>query len=77
MIFVPFSAGRPSAPPQDVLTGFRVGDVAYGRPVQVAIGAKGALFVADDVGNTVWRVSAASNAPATHTASAEGEATAR
>jgi glucose/arabinose dehydrogenase len=57
VIFVPFSAGRPSGPPQDVLTGFRVGDVAYGRPVQVAIGKAGALFVADDVGNTLWRVS--------------------
>ena len=57
VIFVPFSGGRPSGPPVDVLTGFRVGDIAYGRPVQVAIGAKGALFVADDVGNTVWRVS--------------------
>jgi glucose/arabinose dehydrogenase len=57
VIFVPFSGGRPSGPPQDVLTGFRVGDVAYGRPVQVAIGKAGALFVADDVGNTVWRVS--------------------
>jgi glucose/arabinose dehydrogenase len=57
VIFVPFSGGRPSGPPQDVLTGFRVGDIAYGRPVQVAIGKAGALFVADDVGNTVWRVS--------------------
>jgi glucose/arabinose dehydrogenase len=57
VIFIPFSGGMPSGPPQDVLTGFRVGDVAHGRPVQVAIGAKGALFVADDVGNAVWRVS--------------------
>ena len=57
VIFVPFSGGRPSGPPVDILTGFRAGDVAYGRPVQVAIGTGGALFVADDVGNTVWRVS--------------------
>ncbi|MBS0504128.1 MAG: sorbosone dehydrogenase family protein [Proteobacteria bacterium] len=59
VIFVPFSGGRPSGPPVDVLTGFRIGDIAHGRPVQVAIGALGALFVADDVGNTVWRVTAA------------------
>ena len=59
MIFVPFAGGRPSGPPVDILTGFRVGDIAYGRPVQVAIGAQGALFVADDVGNRIWRVTAA------------------
>jgi glucose/arabinose dehydrogenase len=64
VIFIPFSGGRPNGPPQDVLTGFRLGDIAYGRPVQVAIGAKGALFVADDVGNTVWRVNRSSGVPA-------------
>jgi glucose/arabinose dehydrogenase len=63
VIFIPFTGGRPSGPPQDVLTGFRVGDVAHGRPVQVAIGKSGALFVADDVGNTVWRVSRTSGRP--------------
>jgi glucose/arabinose dehydrogenase len=59
VIFVPFVDGRPSAAPVDVLTGFvdANGD-ANGRPVGVAIGATGALLVADDVGNTVWRVDA-------------------
>ncbi|HXE39518.1 MAG TPA: sorbosone dehydrogenase family protein [Azonexus sp.] len=59
VIFVPFANGKPSgAPPVDVLTGFlsAEGD-AYGRPVGVALDSRGALLVADDVGNVVWRVS--------------------
>jgi glucose/arabinose dehydrogenase len=58
VIFVPFERGQPSGPPVDVLTGFldEQRDVAYGRPVGVAVDATGALLVADDVGNTVWRV---------------------
>jgi len=60
VIFVPFSAGAPSGEPVDVLTGFLSPDgKAYGRPVGVALDARGALLVADDVGNVVWRVSAA------------------
>lgn len=64
VVYVPFAAnGFPvnGAKPVDVLTGFLSadGDKAYGRPVGVAIGADGGLLVADDVGNTVWRVSAA------------------
>jgi glucose/arabinose dehydrogenase len=57
VIFVPFANGRPSGPPIDVVTGFVTenGD-AMGRPVGVAIDKRGALLVADDVGNTVWRV---------------------
>ena len=57
VIFVPFTDGMPSGPPIDVLAGFVTanGD-ASGRPVGVAIDAHGALLVADDVGNTVWRV---------------------
>jgi glucose/arabinose dehydrogenase len=60
VIFVPFSGGRPSGPPQDILSGF-VDDEghAFGRPVGVALDKRGALLVADDVGNTVWRVVAA------------------
>ena len=60
VIFVPFVAGRPTGEPVDVLTGFldRGGD-ALGRPVGVAIDARGALLVADDVGNAVWRVTGA------------------
>jgi glucose/arabinose dehydrogenase len=59
VIFVPFSAGMPSGEPLDVLTGFITdnGD-AKGRPVGVVIDASGALLVADDVGNIIWRVSA-------------------
>ena len=57
MIFVPFAEGRPSGQPIDVLTGFVNKDGnALGRPVGVAIDKAGALLVADDVGNTVWRV---------------------
>jgi glucose/arabinose dehydrogenase len=56
VIFVPFTAGKPSGPPVDVLTGF-VNDrgEARGRPVGVAIDTRGALLVADDVGNVIWR----------------------
>ena len=57
VIFVPFSGGKPSGTPLDVLTGFVQSDGdAMGRPVGVAIDARGALLVADDVGNAVWRV---------------------
>ena len=60
VVFVPFADGRPSGAPIDVLTGFLDGDGrARGRPVGVAIDGRGALLVADDVGGTVWRVSAA------------------
>ena len=60
VVFVPFANGRPSGPPIDVLTGFVNEDgKAYGRPVGVAIDKRGALLVADDVGNVVWRVTAA------------------
>lgn len=57
VIFVPFAGGRPAGPPVDVLVGFLTRDgKAQGRPVGVAIDRSGALLVADDVGNTVWRV---------------------
>lgn len=57
VIFVPFRNGQPSGEPVDVLTGFLDKDgKAQGRPVGVALDAKGALLVADDVGNAVWRV---------------------
>ena len=65
VIFVPFADGRPAGMPEDVLTGFVNADGdAFGRPVGVAIDAAGALLVADDVGNTVWRVTPATAAPA-------------
>jgi len=57
VIFVPFADGKPSGPPHDVLTGFLNDEgEALGRPVGVAFDAKGALLVADDVGNVIWRV---------------------
>ena len=59
VIFVPFVDGKPVGVPVDVLTGFvnKEGN-AYGRPVGVALDKTGALLVADDVGNTIWRVTA-------------------
>jgi glucose/arabinose dehydrogenase len=59
VVFVPFADGKPSGMPVDVLSGFldAQGD-AYGRPVGVALDKRGALLVADDVGNTVWRATA-------------------
>lgn len=66
VIFVPFSGGSPSGRPEDVLTGFVDADGnARGRPVGVAVDKTGALLVADDVGNTVWRVTPASVGAAT------------
>jgi glucose/arabinose dehydrogenase len=59
-IFVPFANGMPDGPPRDVLTGF-LDDAgrAQGRPVGVEIARDGALLVADDVGDVIWRVSRA------------------
>lgn len=58
VVFVPFAHGRPSGQPVDVLTGFLSADGrAFGRPVGVALDRRGALLVADDVGNVIWRVS--------------------
>jgi glucose/arabinose dehydrogenase len=60
VIFVPFVAGMPSGPAEDVLTGFLdEHGHAQGRPAGVALDRSGALLVADDVGNTVWRVTPA------------------
>jgi glucose/arabinose dehydrogenase len=57
VVFVPFTDGKPSGLPVDVLVGFldERGN-ARGRPVGVAIDSRGALLVADDVGGTIWRV---------------------
>ena len=59
VVYVPFRDGRPSGPPQDVVTGFLGpdGNTVRGRPVGVALDRNGALLIADDVGNTVWQVS--------------------
>jgi glucose/arabinose dehydrogenase len=57
VVFVPFAGGKPNGKPVEVLTGFVSPEgKAWGRPVGVALDAKGALLVADDVGNVVWRV---------------------
>lgn len=71
VIFVPFSGGRPSGPPVDVLTGFLDAEGrALGRPVGVVVDKTGGLLVADDVGNRVWRVTAV-GAPPTATAASD------
>lgn len=60
VIFVPFRDGRPAGEARNVLTGFLDADGnAQGRPVGVVIDRRGALLVADDVGNVIWRVTAA------------------
>ncbi|MFN3790894.1 PQQ-dependent sugar dehydrogenase [Massilia sp.] len=57
VIFVPFSNGRPSGKPIEFVTGFRDADgKTRGRPVGVTVDPRGALIVADDLANTVWRV---------------------
>ena len=65
VIYVPFSGGKPAGQAVDVLTGFidAEKELAYGRPVGVAIGKDGSLLVADDVGNAIWRVASASETP--------------
>lgn len=60
VIFIPFDGqGHPSGEPVELLSGFREDDVAYGRPAGVTVTARGDVLVADDVGNTVWRVAPA------------------
>ncbi len=59
VVFVPFANGRPSGPALDVVTGFQSEGKTMGRPVGVTVDPKGALIVADDLSNTVWRVTPA------------------
>lgn len=60
VVFVPFSGGRPNGKAEDVVTGFlNANGEARGRPVAVAVDNSGVLLIADDVGNTVWRVTPA------------------
>lgn len=56
VIFVPFRQGRPAGAPVEVATGFLADGAARGRPVGVAVDPRGALLIADDLANTVWRV---------------------
>jgi glucose/arabinose dehydrogenase len=65
VVFVPFNQGAPAGPIETVLDGFVNGEGdAQGRPVGVAVDTKGALLVADDVGNTIWRLTASAAADA-------------
>lgn len=60
VVYVPFTGGHPSGMTQDIVTGFlNSKDEARGRPVGLALNKAGDLLIADDVGNTVWRVTAA------------------
>lgn len=64
VVFVPFSNGKPNGKAQDVVTGFLDNDEhARGRPVGLAIDKTGGLLIADDVGNTVWRVTSSGSGP--------------
>jgi glucose/arabinose dehydrogenase len=64
VVFVPFKDGKPSGPAEDFVTGFLSADnQARGRPVGLAVDRTGGLLIADDLGNTVWRVSAVSMTP--------------
>ncbi len=71
VIFVPFRGGRPAGPPIDFVTGFRGDDgKTRGRPVGVTVDPRGALIIADDLSNTIWRVTPARRSP---TAEAPGQ----
>ncbi|MDQ8732161.1 sorbosone dehydrogenase family protein [Bradyrhizobium sp. LHD-71] len=59
VVYIPFENGSPAGKARDVVTGFLEGDQARGRPVGVGIDGTGALLIADDSGDTVWRVAAA------------------
>lgn len=63
VVFVPFQNGRPAGAPIDVVTGFmQPGGKTFGRPVGVSVDPRGALIVADDLSNTIWRVTPARRA---------------
>ena len=61
LVFVPFENGAPAGPPRDILSGFLAPDekVSYGRPVGATLASDGALLMADDVGDVIWRVTGA------------------
>ena len=56
VVFVPFRGGRPAGAPVDFVTGFQAGGKTFGRPVGVTVDPRGALIVADDLSNSVWRI---------------------
>ena len=62
VVFVPFRGGRPAGPPVDFVSGFLGSDgKTRGRPVGVTVDPRGALIVADDLSNTIWRVTPTSD----------------
>jgi glucose/arabinose dehydrogenase len=67
VVYVPFRNGRPDGTAQDVVTGFLDGEKTQGRPVGLAIDGRGGLLIADDAGNTVWRVAGTNATSATPT----------
>ena len=68
VVFIPFSGGKANGQAEDVVTGFLDSEGnAQGRPVGLALDKAGALLIADDVGNTVWRVSSTTQAQAANT----------
>jgi glucose/arabinose dehydrogenase len=74
VIFVPFRDGRPAGDPIDVVSGFLNSEGnARGRPVGVTVDPRGALIVADDLSNTVWRITPNPSRPASASSSGEGE----
>ncbi len=62
VVFVPFRGGRPTGNPIDIVTGFQANGKTFGRPVGVTVDPSGALLVADDLSNTLWRVTPARQA---------------
>lgn len=72
VVYVPFENGKPSGEAQDVVTGFINSDQARGRPVGVGIDGTGALLVADDAGNTVWRVASSDGTVVPQTRGTDG-----
>lgn len=64
VVFVPFRGGRPAGPPVDFVSGFQADGDTMGRPVGVTVDPRGALIVADDLSNTVWRVTPSRTPPA-------------
>lgn len=72
VMFVPFRGGRPSGEPIDFVTGFQADGKTMGRPVGVTVDPRGALIVADDLTNTIWRVTPNRAAPGTAPSPAAG-----
>ncbi|MBB4351176.1 hypothetical protein GGE35_004714 [Rhizobium cellulosilyticum] len=75
VVYIPFENGKPSGKTQDVVTDFINGEQARGRPVGLGIDGTGALLVADDAGNTVWRVASSDGTVTPQTRGTDGVST--